>query len=826
MTNPIRTSLLAILAVILLAAPIHAATFIVPPDEKLIDDSQAIVFATVVNAAPRFTELGEIETVYTLAIEDVLKGTLDSTQTTVVEWGGVIGDRGMAMSGAPRYELGKQYLIFMTGNRNGEWTTQHLTLGRFESIQTEKGELLVRDTSEVHDIYGKSAVEIERNADTFRAFVRDRVREHRNEANVTTGVAPNFSGYDIANASEVGAGVWVDDAGSNVAYSISGSPASANLKNVFDNEERIIEEDPNNDIAGAFGGSGVVATAFWGFNAPSHNFEGHSFSTITGSDVITQNGLRDSNLSQSTLRSVMAHELGHTLGFRHSNQNCPAGAPCTSQAIMNSSVGPSNGVLQQYDIDAVRAVYGNGGDATHFVNGRRTNTAVSFRIARLGGGSSCSAPTITAQPQNRNVLVGTTTSLSVTAGGTSPFTYQWFYGDSPNTASPVQGATSSAISITPTSAGTGKYWVRVSNSCTSGLPANSVTATVTATPPPCTLPSITSQPVDKTVNFNQTAALSIGVSAGASVTWYRGFLGDTSAQIGTGTAVNTPALTATTRFWARVSNTCGPISSRQVTVTVNQLTEVVPMLNGRFYVQVAYTNQFDHNKKGKLLGRSLFNSALSDTAIFTFGDPLVVELMVRLSDARPYENKIHLYLGGLSDVEFSVVVTDSKTGTVKEYRKPANQLVGAIDRASFPGSFSLQDGVDSLMVKTAALKIAPTAETSTIRLLNNRFEVRMRYRNQFTNPAGQGYMNARSIASSSTTETAVFYFDANVGSGEWMVRFSDARPFANRIDLFHGGLSDVEFTIEVLDTKTGVRKEYKKAPSSLLGQVDRVSYKP
>jgi hypothetical protein len=304
------------------------------------------------------------------------------------------------------------------------------------------------------------------------------------------------------------------------------------------------------------------------------------------------------------------------------------------------------------------------------------------------------------------------------------------------------------------------------------------------------------------------------------VTWYRGLVGDLTTQIGTGTAVTTSALTATTQFWARVSNTCGPISSRQVTVTVNQLTELVPLLNGRFFVQVRYRNQFDNNKEGKLLGRSLFSTPLSETAIFTFGDPLVVELMVRVSDARPFDDNIHIFLGGLSDVEFFVVITDSQSGIVREYHKPANQLVGVIDRETFPAATSL---LDSLMAQT----VAPNTNVEiTVKVLNNRFEVRMRYRNQFTNPAGEGYLNGRSIASSPTTETAVFFFDQNVGSGEWMVRFSDARPFANRIDMFHGGLSDVEFTIEVHDTKTGVHKEYHKAPFSLLGQVDRASYVP
>jgi len=258
-------------------------------------------------------------------------------------------------------------------------------------------------------------------------------------------------------------------------------------------------------------------------------------------------------------------------------------------------------------------------------------------------------------------------------------------------------------------------------------------------------------------------------------------------------------------------------------VAANQLSELVPLLNGRFFVQVRYRNQFDNGKEGKLLGRSLFNTPLSETAIFTFGDPLVVELMVRVSDARPFDDNIHVFLGGLSDVEFFVVVTDSLSGIVKEYGKPANQLVGVIDRTTFPAAISLQSGLDSLKAQTAAPN---TNVEITVKVLNNRFEVRMRYRNQFTNPAGEGFLNGRSIASSPTTETAVFFFDQNVGSVEWMVRFSDARPFANRIDMFHGGLSDVEFTIEVLDTKTGVRKEYHKGPFSLTGQVDRDSYVP
>ncbi len=989
------------LIVALAAMSLQAATFVVPSDETLIDGSNAIVSGVVVAAEPRFNDAGEIETVITIQVEEVLKGAVTPSRVSLVEWGGRIGDEAMVASGAPRYEVGKSYLVFLTEDRVGQWTTQHLTLGRFE----KKGDLFVRDVAEVHgwDIYGKTAVEIDRRADAFREFIRHRVAGRKVAATyfvgdrpagaTAGGIEPNFAEYDFEDASDVGASAWSNDGGSDVAYSIGGDTGDTVL-NLNTGQDKIIEEDPNDLIPGVWGGSGTVAQARWRTSG-SHKYPegvGDTFGTITGSNVITQKGIKASSLGQSKFRTTMAHELGHTLGFRHSNESCTTEVPCTSSAIMNSSVGSSfNGELQPWDIDAVRAVYGTEGGGLNYVSGRRLDTDIAFMLAK----EVCLPVSITTHPAAlTNMVLGATVQLSVTAAGTSPLTYQWYSGVSPDTSTPINGpSTSNKLNVTPQAAGTFNMWVKVSNTCDDGSSANSNTAVVTAscanpaitanpqnanitqgnstqlqvtatgtglsyqwyrgesgvidspvggnsnkvtvspgetakywvrvsgqcghpvdsaaatvtvstcasitlgqptstpgmptkftlsitgssTAAPvtyewfkgttpgaggekvastqsvtvtattatsfwarvkngcnrtvvsslitvggtCALPTISAQPADASINSGQTANLSIAFANGISVKWYSGVVGDRSNEIGATANVTVGPLTATSKFWAEVSGVCGALASRQVTVTVApSLSELVPMLNSRFYVQVRYKNQFDNGKEGKLLGRSLFSTALSESAVFTFGDEKVIELLVRISDARPFDNHIHVFLGGLSDVEFFVVVTDSLSGIVHEYHKPANQLVGVIDRSTYPASTAgLRGGFDSL-------KVAPNAESSTIRLLNNRFEVRMRYRNPFTTPAGEGYMNARSIASSPTTETAVFFFDENVGSGEWMVRFSDARPFVDRIDLFHGGLSDVEFTIEVLDTQTGQRKEYHKPPFVLLGQVDRDTYLP
>src|ERR1043165_9897772 len=90
---------------------------------------------------------------------------------------------------------------------------------------------------------------------------------------------------------------------------------------------------------------------------------------------------------------------------------------------------------------------------------------------------------------------------------------------------------------------------------------------------PCTAPAISTQPSDQTINSGQQAGLSVSATGTSplSYQWFRGSAGDTSNPINgaTSSSFTTPSLTASTTYWVRISNSCGNVNSRTVTVNVN-----------------------------------------------------------------------------------------------------------------------------------------------------------------------------------------------------------------------------------------------------------------
>jgi hypothetical protein len=183
-------------------------------------------------------------------------------------------------------------------------------------------------------------------------------------------------------------------------------------------------------------------------------------------------------------------------------------------------------------------------------------------------GAPCIAPSVTTQPASSSISAGSPVTLTVAAGGTAPFTYQWYIGEKGDISHPVAGATS--FSLTQSPASTTKYWVRVSHVC-DAQSADSNAATITITGPVCTAPSITTQPANVSVPIGTSATLKV-VAAGTAplhYQWFKGLKGDTSKPVGTDSATFVSgAIDVNAAFWVRVTGQCGtPADSNAAIVT-------------------------------------------------------------------------------------------------------------------------------------------------------------------------------------------------------------------------------------------------------------------
>jgi len=183
-------------------------------------------------------------------------------------------------------------------------------------------------------------------------------------------------------------------------------------------------------------------------------------------------------MTMSTITTAPFVGLGST-GNTASVTTTNGGTPTFAWTIVNGVItSASNTASITYTAGASGTVavlrataYKNGTNGASFPNG-----AVGITDTATVSIVTCFAPAITSQPQSVSLPGGTGVTLSVGTTGTT-LVYQWYIGASGVTTTPVGGATSASVSVTPASTTT--YWVRVSNGCGT---VDSTAATVTVTP--------------------------------------------------------------------------------------------------------------------------------------------------------------------------------------------------------------------------------------------------------------------------------------------------------------------------------------------------------
>jgi len=103
------------------------------------------------------------------------------------------------------------------------------------------------------------------------------------------------------------------------------------------------------------------------------------------------------------------------------------------------------------------------------------------------------------------------------------------------------------------------------------------------------------------------------------------------------------------------------------------------LLGGRFEVEVEFRDPFGGEGPGRPVPLT------DDTGAFWFFEPDNLELLVKVLDGRPVNGRFWVFYGALSNVAYTVRVTDTFTGTGRTYENPQGTLASRADTRAFPG---------------------------------------------------------------------------------------------------------------------------------------------
>jgi hypothetical protein len=257
-------------------------------------------------------------------------------------------------------------------------------------------------------------------------------------------------------------------------------------------------------------------------------------------------------------------------------------------------------------------------------------------------------------------------------------------------------------------------------------------------------------------------------------------------QEGKPAPTNAPeALRSLLRFWKTQVTGC------QASATAHCLS------NGRFRVSVHWQDPQGHTGDGQTIPLT------GDTGAFWFFNASNLELVVKVLDGRPVNGNWWVFYGALSNVHYTLTVTDTLTGTTKTWDNPAGRQASVGDAAAFPGTAATAAKTAEIPLRSSIpnTTAAGCAASPTALCLNqSRFRVAVTWKD-FAGNTGSG----QSIPL--TADTGAFWF-FNAANLEVVVKVLDGHPVNGKWWVFFGALSNVEYTLTVTDTTTGVKKTY------------------
>ncbi|MEO8432265.1 MAG: hypothetical protein ABI592_12200 [Acidobacteriota bacterium] len=246
--------------------------------------------------------------------------------------------------------------------------------------------------------------------------------------------------------------------------------------------------------------------------------------------------------------------------------------------------------------------------------------------------------------------------------------------------------------------------------------------------------------------------------------------------------------------------------------------------NNRFRVEVEW-NAIHAGTAGNGMAIPL----TTDTGAFWFFTSGNVELVIKVVDGRTFNGAFWVFYGALSDVSYTISVTDTTTGVQKIYQNPQSRLASVADTSAFPGA---QASAARPATKIASDPPVPAPARESIRAADagacaadgvslclnaNRFRVTVNWAALHNGTSGVGQ------AVPLTSDTGSFWFFSS-GNLELNIKVVDGRAVNNHFWVFYGALSDVQYTVTVTDTETGAVRSYTNPQGRLASVADTSAF--